>query len=792
MLVRNPGVTTIALLSLVLGITLNSVVFSLADGLWLRPMAFAEPERVVRVFASTPQLEREELSYPDYLDLRAQMQSLTGLAVVDRRGASLAGEEVVEMVRADLVSRNFFTVLGIRPHLGQFFSEADPPQLQSAPVVVLNHRLWQRRFGGDTNLPGKSIVISGQNHWVLGIAPPGFPGLERFNPAEVWFPIEARGQYRRDSPRDGRWLDVVGRLKPGCTAQGAQSEAATIFRRLDLRDAATHEPLKARVWPAARWDHANGADTGALLLSIVGLVLLVACANVSGLLLARAEARRAEMAVRIALGGARLRLVRQLLTESLLLAGVAAVLSLLAANWLISVLPALLPWGLAPLDMLVRLDGRVVVFTGLVSLLTVLAFGLAPALRASQPAVLPALKGEVSNGGRPQRYSGLDAVVIGQMSMALLLVAVAALLTRSVWKCYRAELGFEKKDLLLAQLGASGDPKEGRLFYQQVLERVRALPGVKGASLGRVVPFSPSGTGASQKVFVDQGQSSPDSSGWAIRFNSVEPDYFRVLGIPILRGRGFTDRDDLSGPKVMLVNETLAQRFWPGQNPIGKHVRLGSPSGPPTEIVGLLRDGRIDLISERPEPYFYVPLLQEHAFEATLLVESALELTALARSVRQELRRMNITLSNSAMGTLKEYIRSTLRYHEVRAKLLSLFGLLGLGFAAIGLYGVLAQAITRRTREIGIRMAMGARPGDVVKAVLRRGLTLALVGGALGLPLALAAGRLLRSHLYGVSSVDPLSLAAGVVLLLVVALLAAYFPACRAARVDPVVALRYE
>jgi predicted permease len=361
LLARNPGFTAIAVASLTLGVTLNSAVFSLADGLWMRSMAFADPARVVRIFGSTPRYEQGSLSYPDYFDLREQMQSVSGLTTNDRRRAVLVREDEPEYYRADVVSRNFFAVLGIQPHLGRFFSEADEPALKDTPSVVLSHQLWQRRFGADPNIVGQSIVLTSRSLVVLAIAPPGFNGLERLNPAYVWYPAE---NYRSGYERDERYLSVVGRLKPGCTIAQAQTEAETIFRRLDLRDAASRQPLQALVQTEADVQFERTGTLGLLLLGIVATVLLLACANVSSLLLARAHVRAREMAVRSALGGSRWRLVRQLLAESLLLALIATAISLLLAHWLISAWPALLPPTTAgPVALLVHLDGRVVAFT---------------------------------------------------------------------------------------------------------------------------------------------------------------------------------------------------------------------------------------------------------------------------------------------------------------------------------------------------------------------------------------------------------------------------------------------
>jgi len=424
LLLKNPGVAAIAAVSLALGISLNSAVFGLVDGLWLRSRPFADPSRVVRIFGSKPQYKYDDLSFADYLDLRAQMVSLSDLAVSERRGTLLEGKEELEELRADTVSRNFFSVLGVRPHLGRFFSETEDPDLKDLPAVVLGYRLWQRRFGGDAQLIGKSIVLTGQSLMVLGIAPPGFDGLERLNPAEVWYPIENR---RMSTSREDRFLSVVGRLRPGHTVAQAQNETEIVFRRLGLRDAALHVPLKALVLTEADFQFEQTGTLGLLLLAIAGTILLLACANVASLLLARGEVRAREMALRCAVGASRGRLIRQLLAESLVLALLAGALSMLLAKWLISALPSVVPPdALGPITLLVRTDIRVLLYTGSIALATVFLCGLVPAAHVTQPDLVSALKTDLAWRSPGQRGVGLRGIVVAQMGLALALVSMAA------------------------------------------------------------------------------------------------------------------------------------------------------------------------------------------------------------------------------------------------------------------------------------------------------------------------------------------------------------------------------
>ncbi len=656
-------------------------------------------------------------------------------------------------------------------------------------MVVLSYRLWQRRFGGDPDLVGKPIELTGRLVTVLGIASPRFSGLNRLSPADVWYPNE---NYRVTSSREERYLSVVGRLKPDATVKQAQAEAETIFRRLDLRDAASHTPLGAVVQTEADVQFARTGPLGLLLLGIVGTVLLLACANVASLLLARAETRGLEMSVRAALGGSRWRLVRQLLAESLVLAFVAAALSLLLARLLLIVLPVLLPPNaVLPIARLVHWDGRVVVFTCAISFLSILFFGLAPALHASKFDLAPAMKGDRAGREPGRRHHGLNLLVVGQATVALVLVTVAGLLMRSLLASYAADLGFSKKEILLVQI-STGNEEQGTRVYRQLKERVLALPGVKRASIARVVPFSPSGLGASQKVFLPDRPASTPQEGWSVRFNAVDPDYFGLLGIPLLRGRAFDERDDKPGPQVMLVNETMAKGFWPNEDPVGQWVRLGSPTGDLVQIIGVVRDTKIVNVNDAPAPYLFLPRAQHYHWEAILLAESGVPAATLVGPVRAELKALGIKPAKSDIGTMKDYIRLRLAVPEFLAGIVGVIGLLDLGLASLGLYGVVAYAVSRRTREIGIRMALGARRREVLLLILKRGMALPALGAALGVPIVLAVGHTIRGLLYGVSPLDPLAILASLAVFLAVALLACYLPARRAARIDPMVALRYE
>lgn len=784
---KNPGFTFVAISSLALGVTLNSAIFSLVDGIWLRSMPFNDPDRVVRIFGSTPRYEYGDLSYADYLDLREQMDSLSGLATCSRHGMLLERETESIRLRNDHVSRSFFTVLGIKPYLGRFFSDGDTTELKNTRAAVLSHRAWQQYFGGDPNLVGQTIVLTSRSHLVLAIAPPGFDGIARTNPAHVWTPVE---NHKINTDRDDRYLGVFGRLKRGASVEQAQTEADIVFQRLGLRDASSHESLQALVLREATYQRQNNGVLGVLLLGVVGTILLLACVNVSSLLLARAEIRAKEMAIRAALGSSRWRLVRQLMAESLMLASITWAVSVILVYWLIRAWPALLPADLAKhAAMLSRLDGRVLGFSAAVSLSSVILFGLAPAWHASKPNLLPVMTGKGTSGQK--RYRGFKLMIIGQAGIALVLVILATLLTRSLLAQCGAKVGFEKKELLLVNL-STGNEKHARQFHQELKERVQALPGIKQVCYSRIVPFSPWGTGRQRKIFMPGETSASARTGWSIPCNTVDPGYFQLMGIPLLRGRTFLDRDDKASTPVMVVNETLAQRFWPDENPVGQWMRLRKPDGQAVQIIGVVRDSVLCSVKEEPAPYLFLPYAQHYHWENTLVVESKVSATSLMGPVREILISFGEKPLQSDINTMAGYIHARLSGEAFLSKMTGLFGLLGLILASVGLYGVLAYMVSQQTRDIGIRMALGAQRRAVLSLFLMRGMSLVALGSAVGIQIAVALGFLLRGILYGVSPMDPLSIATSLTVLLIVALLACYVPAQRAAKVDPMEALRYE
>jgi predicted permease len=794
---RAPGVTLAAIVSLAIGIGANAAIFSVLDALGFRPLAVSDEAALVRVSATSRQSRVETLSYPEFQEIRRQAGAFSGALAHGMRGAGLTDARGdTEVVLADIVSGDYFTTLGVRPLAGRLLRPEDE-QPSSPPAIVISHALWQRRFAGDPGVVGRPLTVSGQSCLLAGVAPAEFRGLGTVAVPEVWIPFGTWAQLggnRADLEIRSRWLEVTGRLRPGATLDRASAELATIGARLAAAYPETSKGrgLAAQAETAAR----RGGFTvvGVMLFAVVGLVLLIACANVAGLLLGRAEARRHEMAVRLAIGAGRGRLVRQLLVESAVLALAAGAAAWALASWVVRLLPALLPPMPFRMGIVFELNLRILLVTLGVSLASAVVVGLVPALRAARTEVLPALRAEAA-GRRGRRVSGRDVLVVAQVALSAVLLVGAGLVVRSLVNVQRVNPGFDSSRRLLVatmSLGARGQkPDEWRAFYRDFVERVAALPDVRAAALANRIPLSPFGGGATEEVTIPGLVRPPEDGPLKIGYCIVDDHYFRVMGTRIVRGRPFVPQD-AAGARVVVVSEAMARQYWPGQDAVGVRLRIGGTDAEDYEVVGVAQDAKYNSLGEEPRPYFYFLWGQRRSGDTTLVLDVRGSEHAAGEQLRSLVRRAAPGTPMLRMVTVSEHLRAAVYEPRIIALLVSVLGVLGLLLAMVGLYGVIAYLVTRRSREIGIRMAIGATPRQVLAAVLGRALALAGSGLLLGTAGAVALGGTLRNLLFGVTALDPFTYAAVAGVVLCVAMTASYIPARRAAGLDPVRTLRAE
>jgi macrolide transport system ATP-binding/permease protein len=822
-LLRSRGFTLVAALSLTLGIGANAVIFSLVNATLLRPLSVERPEELVYVFSGSPNSPYNNFSYPDLAELRARNRVFSGLAAYGGIAASLSLGDRAELVAGAIVTGDYFDVLGVRAARGRTFAPEEDRTPNAHPVAVISHGLWQGRFGGEPQVVGRQVTLNSRSFTVIGVLPEYFFDPLSDTARDVYVPMmmqalvrPPRGGYSGEmnpdllGVRGNRWLWGVGRLKPGVTREQAQASLVALTEEQARSHPDTNANRAATLAPLSEGDpraRRTLLSTATLLLSIVGVVLLIACANVANLLLARSSARRKEVAVRLALGASRFRLVRQLLTESTLLAVLGGALGLFVALWAVDVLRAMPPPpGLLPLTPDFSADWRVLAFTLGLSLLTGVLFGLVPALQASRPDLIPALKDEPSapeHAGR--RFNLRSALVVAQVAMSLVLLIAAGLFVRSLWRAAAVEPGFAADRILTAQLNINllrYTRAQGREFYRQAVERVRAVPGVESASLARNVPLG--GGGSVRSLLVegqrDSGNIARSEGGGVsagddpnlVNVNVIGAGYFQTTGISLLGGRDFDERDAEDRPGVVIVNESFVARHFNGQGALGQRLSFRGAEGPWYEIVGVARDSKYRALSEGPTPFVYLPLAQNHETGMTLLVRTAGDPAAVAAAVRSEVQAIDRNVPLTGVRPMTELIGNSLYAARMGATLLGVFALVALTLAAVGVYGVMAFSVARRTREIGIRMALGAGRRDVLRLVLKEGMTLVAVGVGVGLMTAAAVTRLLAGFLYGVSVTDAATFIAVPAALALVALAACYVPARRATKVDPLVALRYE
>jgi macrolide transport system ATP-binding/permease protein len=801
-LARRPVFFAGAVLSLALGIGANSAIFSCVNAILLRPLPVEEPARLVAVYSTAAQVPGELMgvSYPNYLDLRESNDAFSDLLVYRPVPMRLELGEGTESLTGEMVSGNYFRILGVRPALGRTFLPDEDATPGTHPVVVLSHRLWEDRFGSDTGILGKTVRLNGTRFTVIGVAPAGFNGLGVLGSPDLWVPTMMHSQvlFGRIAEwfddRDALILNCVGRLEPGSSLERAQAATTAVADRLRREYPTENEGIGAALVPLAEAtlppaQRRQFVLAGQLLMIAVGTLLLVACANVANLLLARALERRKEIAVRLALGPGRGRLLRQLVTEGLVLAALGGALGLLLASWAVSLLWSLRPPFL-PETLDLGLDGRVLLFTLGVSTLTGVLFGLVPA-RAARFDLVPALKdlGTPGTGGAGagRRFGLRHLLLVIQVSLSLIALVGAGLFLVSLRNAERTDLGFESRRLLLVStdLGPQGlDEARGRGFLELAAERIGSLPGVRSVAVAERAPLDLRGD-PQMRVFAE----TRNPAGDLVRFNSVSPRYFETVGAPLLKGRAFAEADRPDTPSVAVINETMARLFWPGRDAVGQRFRVDGQAGE-IAVVGVARDASYQSVGQESTPYFYLSLTQHYSPAVTFHVLTEGDPAPLLQTVRREVQTLDRTLPTEER-TISEVLARSLWAPRAAAGLLSLFSLLALLLAVTGLYSVMAYAVQQRAREMGIRLALGAQRGDLLRLILREGLTWVAVGVAAGCVAALAAAPLTANLLYGVQGRDPIVYLGAALILLAVSLLANLLPARQAAKLDPLLVLRH-
>ncbi len=794
---RNPGFTFVAVLVLALGIGANSAIFSVINAVLLKPLPFRDSERLVWIHGSQTQLPISPVNTADYLDWKAQSRTFETIACFFAYGARnlSSADGPAEQLRAVFVASDMFKLLGVQPMLGRnFLPQEDQPA--SSEVVLLSHGLWQRRFGADRNIVGKTLKLDGLDYTVIGVMPPDFQfpilGADYSLPADFWLPLPLSPE--RAADRNTNYLNVLGRLKPGVTLDQARSEMNLIEKHLEAQYPATNTGDGIVLVPMYEEIVAKSRTTLYLLLGTVVLVLLIACANAANLLLARAASRRKEIAIRTALGVGRARMIRQLLTESTLLAVLSGALGLFLGQVGVKLLILLSPGNLPRLKE-AGLDLSVLGFTFAVSILTGILFGLAPALQLRRVN----LNESLSEGGRTGSSGGRarmrNTLVVTEIALAFLLFIASGLVMKSFIRVLMEQPGWNSTNLLTMELSLTyakykDDPQKQTRFFQQVIGRTKNLPGVKAVGGATILPFN----GDSSTYFNIIGRpSAPENQLPAASFTFITPAYFQTMGIPLLKGRDFTDRDDGSGPKVAIINERLAQKYFPGENPIGQRINIRYGTGTvEREIVGIAGNVKHFGLDQDAAPYFYMPAYEDPRWFLYLIVRTAANPISAAKIIRQEVAKIDPDQPVANIETMEEILATSVAPRRFSVFLISVFAGISLVLSAIGIYSVISYSVSQRRNEFGVRMALGAQTRDILKLVVGQGFRLILIGILIGLAGAFAFTRVLAGMLFHVSTKDPFIFTGISLTLVIVALIASYIPARRATRIDPMIVLRYE
>jgi predicted permease len=792
MLLKNPGFTLIAVITLALGIGANAAIFSVVNAILLRPLPFKESDRLVWLYGAQAQIRGSSHSPADFLDYQAQNRSFEQMAAVRNLSFTLTGEDRPERIDGRIVTANYFSLLGIEPALGRNFTPKDG-EPGAGRVVLLSYNFWQRRFNGDRETIGRTLTLNSESATIIGVMPPGFneDGLNLWaNPRRI-VPDFATGS-RRDlvTVRNTKYLQVIARLKPGVTLPQAQTDINTITARLQQQYPDTNAVTSVQIVPMLERVVGDLQPTLLILFGAVGLVLLIACANVANLMLVRATARQKEIAIRAALGAGRWRIQRQLLTESILLASLSGICGWLLAIWGVDLIVSLSPANTPRLSE-IRLDSPVFIFTLAVSLLTGLIFGLIPAMTASKFSLTETLK----EGGRSaatgiSRHRARRSLVIAEVTIALVVITGAGLLLRSFDKLQTVNPGFDPDKLTTLLVWMSEAkylaPPNSRGFIKELNDRLTTLPGVEGVAIANDLPIL--GTD-SRTSFEIEGRP-PAGEALQIGRHAVGKGYFQAMRIPLRSGREFTERDDEKAPQVIVINETAAQTMWPGADAVGKRLKLFGQDW--AEVIGVVGDVKHDGLHQPPFMHAYLSNLQFPWPVLRVALRSNLNQASLITSVQHEVRAIDATQPISNIITMDEILADSMGTRRLAMSLFSLFAVTALLLTAIGLYGVMAYSVSQRTREMGIRVALGAQTGNVLRLVVKQGMILAAIGVVLGLIASFAMTRLMRTMLYEVNATDPVTFIFAPLLIGVVALLACWIPARRAANVDPMVALRNE
>jgi len=803
MLRKNPGFTLVAVLSLAIGVGATTTVFSVASAVLLRPLPVKDAAELVSVHKPNPNgTQLHHISYPDYLDYRDRNDVFSEMLVWSEASLSLNTNDQPDAAYGMVVSGNYFSVLGVQPALGRFFSPDEDRVPGAHPVTVISFGLWQRRFGGDASVLGQSVKLNGHPFTIIGVAPKDFTSTYNVFAPALYVPLMMQAQVLSKpdifGARMSKYLKLTGRLSPGVSREQAQTALSSIDRQLEeayaergesgLRPSLGVEVVPVGSFPPEERLLILGA--AGLLMAIVGFVLLIACANVAGMLLARATVRQREIAVRLAMGATRTRLIRQLLTESSLLFLLAAAAGAGLTVWLTRLISTIALPDSVPFVLDATVDWRVLSFTLFLSLMTGLIFGLAPALAASRSDLIPALKDAPSMLG-VRRSRLRNAFVVGQIALSLVLLVGAGLFTRAMQYAQTVYPGKEPETVLTAEM----DPGEqgytstrARAFYQRLIERITALPGVERASLAQALYI---GESYSTTPLVVKGFA--EESDLLTEFNTVAPDYFRTTGIALLAGRDFTPADRDGAPRVVIVDEATARRFWPGTTPLGKQVRVRRAKEW-AEVVGVVENSTYRISGQSPPPFVYEPYMQYQSDNSrmTLVVRHRGDTTNVLSAIRREVQTLDPNLPLQSAMTLPEAVQLATLPLRIAGTIANIFGMVGLALAALGIYGLVSYAVNQRTHELGVRVALGAQKRDILKLVIGQGFKLALLGVMIGLVLSFGLTRMLAALLFGVSASDPVTYLSVSLLLVIVALGASFGPARKATKTDPLVALRHE